>query len=519
MLFGLAESTAPSFAARLDTVLALTFGAVAAVAFVIAIRSWYLDFVLSKIFIAVDVMAFIVLTFMHTHGDAAMVVAALWLLAHVIFASTLRWQSGMVLYMALALDTLWLADIFLFEMPGSGANIAEALSWALFAVLETVVVVEVSVHRLGIALPRFYGEIPDPGLPPAASALGYAANLVRAQDAVLCWIDPDNRGCYCAGLRELDEKLAPAKLSFAAAEGFRDLSPALFDVSRNRAIISTGNELALRTASTVSGRALLAELKVKTGISIPVDGEDGRTWLILTGIRAPGWGHLHLAAAIRAEIAQGLESQMASIDALNSALLRLRRTVACDLHDSVAHSLAGARFLLVALQAKVGENAELADEIDTIKSALGAEHRHVRGLIAQLRETESDPRVRNLIEDIASVGDALALRWQIEVELRECDFRIEVEVWLSMELQQVVREAISNAVRHGNASQVTVRCVRRSDVIEIDVTDNGSGFTKPEAPTLPRSISERLGELGGSLEIHSKPGCTALQMSVPVNPN
>jgi signal transduction histidine kinase len=289
----------------------------------------------------------------------------------------------------------------------------------------------------------------------------------------------------------------------------------LFDTSSDRAIVSEDGEFLARSLRSLPGYALVAETGVAAGICIPVDSEEGRSWLILTGIPFMGWGHLHLARAIRSEIAQGMEWQTASVNALDSALFRLRRTVACDLHDSVAHSLAGARFLLVALRSRVGEDSEIAREIGTIKDALDAEHLHVRRLIEQLRETDSDPRVRNLVEDLDASRAALASRWQIGVELVDSDFRVEVPVWLSLEVQQLVREAISNGVCHGKASRVAVSCRRRQGVIEIEVVDNGLGFPDPQEPMPPHSISERLDRLGGSLEIRSGPGSTTMWMRIP----
>lgn len=381
--------------------------------------------------------------------------------------------------------------------------------------LASLIVLWTSAQMRRTILPRFAGGVPGPGLPLTASAIGYAKRAAGASDAILCWIDREDLGCYMSSAGALDDELPPTRLSFGAADAFRKLEPMVFDASRARAIVLENGRFFARSASAVPGHALLKELGADTGICIPADSDEGRSWLILTGIPLLGWGHLHLACAIRSEVAYGMTWQIASANALDSALSRLRRTVACDLHDSVAHSLAGARFLLVALRSKVSENSEVAKEIDSIKEALDAEHLHVRRLIEQLRETDSDPRVRNLIKDLDAIRPTLGSRWQVRVELVDSDFRIDVPVWLSLEVQQLVREAISNGVRHGQASSVAVKCRRRSGVIEVEVVDNGGGFATSPATVPPRSISERLGELGGSLEITSNPGSTTLRMSIP----
>ncbi|HKR91202.1 sensor histidine kinase [Novosphingobium sp.] len=508
-----AAATAPT--AAFNDAFAIAFAGFAILALVVSISNWYVDFRLSEAFIALDVLAFAVLTVSRTGGGAGAVLSALCLLAHILFVSVLRWRNGLVFAIAAFLNTFWIADIAIFELSHGSMTPLSALRWSLFAILESAVVIWASAQVLKTDLPRFAAEAPDPELPLTASAIGYAMKTAGAAEAILCWIDPRDRGCYTCSQRAMADKKAPAKLSFSAADAFRKLELMLFDARRGHAIVLRDGKFIACAGYAVPGRALLAELGVSTGICIPIDGEEGRSWLVLAGICMLGWGHLYLAEAVCSEIRQGMSWQTASVNALNAALARLRRTVACDLHDSVAHSLVGARFLLVALRSKLDANSEVVQEIDTIKDALEAEQIHVRRLIDQLRETDADARVRNLVDDLRSAGQALEMRWQIDVELVDSDFRIQVPVWFSLEVQQIVREAISNGVRHGGASRATIKCGKRSGAIEIEVMDNGAGFADPQMPALPRSISERLGGLGGSLEIASKRGETMLRMSLP----
>lgn len=497
-----------------DGAIALAFASFAIVALIISLRSWYLDFAFSEAFIVTDILVFAALAISRAAVDSGSAALALCLIVHILFSSGLRWRSGTVFVIAAFLNTLWIADIVLFELPRRGAIQASTFHWSLVVALMSLIVGWASTQLLKISSPRYFGGVPAPELPLAASAIEYAMRSTCASDAILCWIDRENLGCYMYSSGMLEDGLLPSKLSFRAADSFRNLVPMLFDTSRGRAIVAEDRDFVARAVASVPGLELLAELDAKAGICIPIDDGEERSWLILTGIPGLGWGHLYLARTICAEIAQGLSCQMASAAELDSALFRLRRTVACDLHDSVAHSLAGARFLLVALRFKVDADSEVAKEIDTIKNALDAEHLHVRRLIEQLRETDSDPRVRNLVEDIQALRPALEARWQIEIDPTDSDFRIDVPVWLSLEVQQLVREAVSNGVRHGQASTVAIKCQRRLGMITIEVTDNGSGFPDPQAPTLPRSISERLEELGGALEIVSAPGSTMLRMRI-----
>ena len=69
----------------------------------------------------------------------------------------------------------------------------------------------------------------------------------------------------------------------------------------------------------------------------------------------------------------------------------------------------------------------------------------------------------------------------------------------------VVAEALTNAVKHSNASKLTVRLVRNKGELRIDVRDDGVGGAAPTGSGL-RGIADRIDVLGGTLSIESPPG-------------
>ena len=80
----------------------------------------------------------------------------------------------------------------------------------------------------------------------------------------------------------------------------------------------------------------------------------------------------------------------------------------------------------------------------------------------------------------------------------------------------VVREAVSNAVRHGGATAITVS-VEAGDDLLIDVADNGIGIDTTAARSGLRNLEERAQECGGELAVHREPqGGTRLSWRVPV---
>jgi len=80
----------------------------------------------------------------------------------------------------------------------------------------------------------------------------------------------------------------------------------------------------------------------------------------------------------------------------------------------------------------------------------------------------------------------------------------------------VVREAVSNAVRHGGATEVTV-LVRVDDDLSIEVTDNGSGIVDDITPSGLSNLRRRAEDSGGTFDVgRGADGGTVLCWSAPL---
>jgi two-component system, NarL family, sensor histidine kinase DevS len=82
--------------------------------------------------------------------------------------------------------------------------------------------------------------------------------------------------------------------------------------------------------------------------------------------------------------------------------------------------------------------------------------------------------------------------------------------------QAVVREAISNAVRHARPTSVTLT-VEAGDDLLIEVVDNGIGITPGVARSGLRNLEDRARECGGAFAVHPGPsGGTRLSWRAPL---
>jgi signal transduction histidine kinase len=85
----------------------------------------------------------------------------------------------------------------------------------------------------------------------------------------------------------------------------------------------------------------------------------------------------------------------------------------------------------------------------------------------------------------------------------------------SMDMINIVREALHNAQKHSNASRVAVRLMREKGELRLEIEDDGRGFpfagtfSLPELEALrlgPASIERRVRGLNGELTLESRPG-------------
>ena len=85
-------------------------------------------------------------------------------------------------------------------------------------------------------------------------------------------------------------------------------------------------------------------------------------------------------------------------------------------------------------------------------------------------------------------------------------------------LGRFVQEAITNAIKHGNADEITISFWRAPEGLTVSVRDNGSGVTgkRPSHEGIGiTGMRERFGELGGAVEMGNAYGGFRISAFVP----
>jgi signal transduction histidine kinase len=201
----------------------------------------------------------------------------------------------------------------------------------------------------------------------------------------------------------------------------------------------------------------------------------------------------------RAQLAlvESAPNEPASLYGGDTLLEEERRRIARDLHDGLAQELAYIAIESRRLAAVHEGQEELVSIAGAAERALQETRRVMESLIT-LREEPLD-------ELIADEAEAVAARWGADVVLA-VDPAIRPSPPAQEALLRIVREAVTNASRHGKARRVWIY-VDADEGITLRIVDDGVGFDPAGVAGGfgLTSMRERVEELGGELRLESLP--------------
>jgi signal transduction histidine kinase len=182
------------------------------------------------------------------------------------------------------------------------------------------------------------------------------------------------------------------------------------------------------------------------------------------------------------------------------ATLEERRRLARELHDGLAQELSFVLMKSRALAERTG-GEDLSEVADAAARALDESRR----AIVTLRDTTED----ELTAVVSRTAERVTRRNGLTLAL-DLDPTVEVRSEIRHDLLRILQEALSNATRHGRASDVSVK-LSRGEGVMLRVTDNGVGFnTATPADGLSgfglKTMRERANACGGDLMLKSSPG-------------
>lgn len=181
-----------------------------------------------------------------------------------------------------------------------------------------------------------------------------------------------------------------------------------------------------------------------------------------------------------------------------------RSRLAREIHDGIAQEIAGLGYAVDSLASQ----AESQDQ----KEGLQDLREELTRIVGELRLSIFD--LRSEVVSGTGLGQALSdymrnfgarSKLTVHLTLDEAPNRLRPEV--EAELLRIVQEATTNARKHSGAKNVWVSCRVSPPAAEIEVRDDGSGFTEQRGDSYGlRIMEERAKRLGATLEVRTFPG-------------
>ncbi|WP_422774761.1 GAF domain-containing protein [Plantactinospora sp. WMMC1484] len=220
-----------------------------------------------------------------------------------------------------------------------------------------------------------------------------------------------------------------------------------------------------------------------------------------------------LLATFAGQAALALERARAQEERELLVVLEDRERIARDLHDVVIQRLF-AMGLQLQTVAPLAGRPDVRQRLNATVDDLDSTIRDIRQAIFELR-TPMAAALRTEIRDlVAGAAGALGFRPVLEIS---GPVDSAVPDGTRPDLLAVLGEALSNAVRHARAGQVTVVVEVRDGELCVRVTDDGVGTDPAQARSGLVNLRERAERHGGTFEIgRTEPTGTALVWRVPL---
>jgi signal transduction histidine kinase len=191
-----------------------------------------------------------------------------------------------------------------------------------------------------------------------------------------------------------------------------------------------------------------------------------------------------------------------------------------ELHDNICQTLYAVCLTLESVQKKSALAPEMKQRVDQCMNELRRLNHEVRAYLRELEPGRVSANsfaaaVTGMIGSLPS-GDGVSIEPRLDEEAVAL-----IPPYQFAEIMNILREAVSNSLRHGAARHITLRAGRHEQEIALAVHDDGAGFNPAGHPGRGGhglgNMSARARSLGGQLRIDSAPGKgTRVLLTMPV---
>lgn len=207
----------------------------------------------------------------------------------------------------------------------------------------------------------------------------------------------------------------------------------------------------------------------------------------------------------------------------SGAVLEERNRIARELHDTLEQELAGITMQLDLVNDCFVQAPRIAQQaLETARSMS-------RRSMVEARRSVWDLRCHllergDLVSALTQLVEPLAPEGKTRVKVGIEGQAVRLAGPIEMNLLRIGQEAVSNAIKHGRASEVTITLCYARAAVRLSIRDNGSGFAADEPAATGHfgllDMRERAQSMGATLQVVSEPGLgTGITVEVSIKPN
>ena len=304
--------------------------------------------------------------------------------------------------------------------------------------------------------------------------------------------------------------LLRADPSRAILDGWDDFKPMVLTVIAGFLL---GNALVF----VLVGRAMQPLQKVVQGLQAMEGGSYDTRLPPMLGKEAKVMGEAFNAMA--QSVQEGISAQSQAREAtlalaqnreltqvIQTRIEEVRGQIARELHDELGQQVTAIKSLGQAMVLRAqGVDAHTEQAARMVINSADAIYEEVHQLVSKLRPLALDrfglhDALQDLVEDARSRHPHTRIDLHVNTPLED------IEPSLATATYRIVQESLNNALRHAQASQITIVLSAHAQQLHIDVSDNGKGATPDWADSGQYGVigmRERAQGLGGSFSFES----------------
>ena len=185
-----------------------------------------------------------------------------------------------------------------------------------------------------------------------------------------------------------------------------------------------------------------------------------------------------------------------------NAFANARLDISRDMHDSVLQTLAGLRMQVAVLMKETDMPlAKRQERLKGLQSIISAEQACLRELVNDSAQPVGE-RI-DLASHLTQRAELLSRQWGIDCSVQAEPAVLPVSPDIALEVEFLVREAVSNAVQHARAQVVRIAAALRDEAVLVSIKSDGATIIEAAADgtdvegVLSHSLTKRVKALNG----------------------